>query len=261
MKKLFLLLALVLIVMSFAGCGDKKEETNSGEPVVIVDDNETPAPVENNEENGNPVIELDPYVANIPNEIIEFYEEKVRAINSGDMNAKALKYDLVFFDDNNTPELVVTLPGSRMILYTYDAGKVIYTQSEYEDEMGWPFGAGGNAGYEFCPRANLIQNLNSDHAGLIRYTTYFRLDPETHQLVEDKTLCTYHFNDKNNNNEIDEDEMEEYVEEGTKWFVGDKEVSKEEFDSELYYNAFVTLEGTKSFDEIIKALESLINVK
>ena len=182
MKKLFLLMALVLVVMCFAGCEDKKEESGS-EPYEIVDNGQTEVtPVDNTEEENLPK-ETDPYVANIPNEIIDFYKEKVEDINAGNVDGRELKYDLVFFDDNNTPELVVTETGYRMVLYTYDAGKVIYTQEEYEDEMGWPFGAGGNAGYEYAPRANTIRNYDADHAGLIRYITYYVLNENTHQLV------------------------------------------------------------------------------
>ncbi len=181
-KKILFLLAMIVLVVGLVACGDKKEPKNdaSGNPIATdkTSDKGKDKPVDN----------TNPYVANIPNEIIDFYKEKVEEVekkhrenqtqlleldpNTDISQLTNLKYDLVFFDDNNTPELVVTNPGMRTALYTYDAGKVIYTMEEGnpDDEYGWPFGVSGNAGYEYIPRGNVIRWYANDYAGLIRYT-------------------------------------------------------------------------------------------
>ncbi len=265
MKKVLIVLAVLvvigLMICAIVGCEDKTTPNTSGEPYEVIDNGEGEVTPEDNEEETVPP-ETDPYVANIPNEIIDFYKEKVEDINVADED-KRLRYDLVFFDDNNTPELVVSDPGYRMILYTYDAGKVIYTQEEYEDEMGWPLGAGGNAGYDYAPRANTIRNYDSDHAGLVRYITYYVLNENSHQLVSlyDEPLYEMFYEDKNNNLDVDEDEFDTYSEEATGYVFGETKISQEDFEAKLVSGDFVELVGTKTFDEMIKALDSLMNLK
>ncbi len=243
--------------------------TSSGE--VTPNENEEPKEEENNE----PVEEAkdyDPYTANIPNEILDFYKEKIDEIEQkhkedykklaevaddldySDLNN--LKYDLVFFNDDNIPELVVSQEGYRVTLYTYDAGKVVCAM---EDENGWPYGAGGNAGYEYVPRGNVIRNYNSDHAGLIRYTSFYKLDNLKLVNALEQSLYETHYEDKNGNNEVDEDEID-YIEEA-KYFYGDNEITAEEFEAKLISGEYEELVGTKSYEDIIARLNSLINEK
>ena len=245
--------------------GDVAVVSASGEEEI------TPAPV---------FKETDPYVANIPNEILDFYKEKIEAIEekhkaeqedlikeSPDYDVadlRNLKYDLVFFDDNNTPELVVTEEGYRTALYTYDAGKVIYAMQEEDsgDEYGWPYGAGGNHGYEYIPRENVLRNYDADYAGLVQYVSYYELNPETHHLVNKNEAALYetHYNDKNGNGEVDDDEWEPVVDEPT-YFYGDKKLTEEEWKGYMVEGEYTELVGTKSAESILKALEGLINEK
>ena len=126
---------------------------------------------------------------------------------------------------------------------------------------GWPFGVSGNAGYEYIPRGNVIKWNNNDYAGLIRYTSLYKLDEATHLLVNrlEDTLYEVHYNDKNGNGEVDEDEMD-YVEEAI-YHLGDKVITAEEFGSYLIPGDYEELAGTKSYSEMIAALDSLINQK
>jgi len=277
-KKILFLVAMVLVVVGLTACGEKEEVTYdaSGNPISVVKEDD------NKGKNTDKVVDsTDPYVANIPNEILDFYKTKVEEIEKKHRDTQTqlleldpstdisqltnLKYDLIFLNDDNIPELIVTNPGYYTALYTYDAGQVIYAMKDEvfpDDESGWGYGAGGNAGYEFIPKGNVVRNYDNDYAGLIRYTSIFELDKNTHQLVSklDKELYEAHFNDKNNNGKVDDDEMEEFIEEPT-YYYGDKKITAEEYASYVPNGAYDTLEGTKSYSEIISALDSLINQK
>ncbi len=283
-KKVLIIIAVVLVIAILAivclSLGNKPKEGTPGNANVsgeVVPDNSNSPEVKP----GQVYKELDPYVANIPNEILDFYKEKIEAIEEQHKNEQEqmlegnkdldvtslrnLKYDLVFFDDNNTPELVVTDEGYRTALYTYDAGKVIYTMAEdgiSGDETGWAFGAGGNAGYEYIPRENVLRNYNSEYSGLIRYVSFFELDPKTHQLVSkyDQPLYEGHYNDANANGKIDDDEMETFINE-PKYFYAEKQISSGDWAGYMIDGDYVELVGTKSADSILKALQSLMNEK
>lgn len=236
------------------------------------------------EEVVEPVVEekeMNPYVANVPNEIVDAYKEKAMALEQRNKDEQAeilkdnpdydltmlgkLNYDLIFFDDDDIPELVVTLPGYRTTLYTYRDGKVVNVMRESEtddDEYGWPFGAGGNHGYDYIPRGNTMKNENSDYAGMILYITYYELDSKDLKLAvkNDGTLYMGHFEDKNGNGEIDEEEAEKFVEETTLYRNG-KVITEEEWKTYQFEGAYEEMVGTKSYDDFMPLLNSLINMK
>ncbi len=275
-KKILFLVAMLMLVLALVACGEQNKPTTNASGDQIVS---------NEKENGNGINDeepTDPYVANIPNEIVDFYKEKVEEIekkykadqaqmleSDPDVDVSSLtnlKYDLVFLDDNNTPELVVTQDGVRTILYTYDAGKVIYTmkdgQNDDTDEYGWAFGIAGNVGYEFIPRKNIIRSYSNEMTGLKRYYMFNTLDNTDFQLKSkyDELLFEGHFDDKNNNGEIDEGEDAKFLEEPV-YYYGNKVITKEEFDSYLIEGDYEELAGTKSYADMIKALDLLINQK
>ena len=280
-KVIGILVAIILVIAIVIIClalGNKNGEVPTNPVVVINDSGEQEVKISRN-------VETDPYTANVPNEIFDFYLEKVNEIEKKHKEEQAklieenpdgielasltkLKYDLVFFDDNNIPEMVVTDTGHNTRLYTYDAGKVIYAMredgEESGEEYGWVFGAGGNQGYEFVPRANILRNINSDYAGLIRYYAFYKLDENEHRLVDkfDGVLCEYHFEDTNENGNVDEDEMENYVEDATAYYVGDKKVTAEEAKNYVVVSDdYEFLQGTKTAEDFIKLLQSLVNEK
>ena len=283
MKKFLILLAVivVLVIVILVVCADK-EQSGEKEKVVPISFEEKSGEEAKTPEPKKEYKETNPYVANIPNEILDFYKEKVEAIeekhkkeqeqllkenpNMNVTDLKNLKYDLVFFDDNNTPELVVTDEGLRTALYTYDAGEVIYAMKESsdgDDEYGWTFGAGGNHGYEYVPRENTLRNIDSDYAGLIRYYNFYELDEKTHQLVPINVgdLIENHFEDKNNNGKVDDDEMEPYFDEPTFYIVGTRRANKEDWEKNLIDGEYEELVGTKTAAELFALLDSLVNEK
>ena len=100
-----------------------------------------------------------------------------------------LGYDLIYFDEDDIPELVLGLSGYYVSMYTYHDGKV-YTLMDY-----WGYGAGGNGGYEYCPGKNSLRNFNADDAGAIVYTTYMTVNDQ-HSLELVVEIVTYNYFDE-----------------------------------------------------------------
>ncbi len=109
------------------------------------------------------------------------------------------KYNLIYFDDDDIPELVAGAQGYYVSLYTYCDGKVYPLMDQ------WAYGAMGNAGYEYSERKNSLRNYNADFAGAIYYATYMRMN-EQHVMEIVTQIETYNFDDVNGNGQPDEEE-------------------------------------------------------
>ena len=278
-KVIGIIVAIVVIIAIVVLCiclGNKNKEETTSNPVVVINESGE------KEETPSKVLETDPYVSNVPNEILDAYLKKVDEIekkHKDDMAARMeedsdldltslsmLKYDLVFFDEDDIPELVVTNTGYNTRLYTYDNGKVVYTMkddTEPDEELGWAYGAGGNHGYEFIPRGNTLGNYNADFAGLMLYTAFYKLD-EAHNLVNkfDGVLCECHFDDKNDNGTVDDDEMESYTDDVTAYYVNEKKITADEAKNYIVDSGdFEPLEATKVVEEFRNKLLNLVNEK
>lgn len=123
---------------------------------------------------------------------------ELEALTAGDTTE--IEYDLIYFNDDDIPELVAGVNGYYTSMYTYNDGK-IYTLMDC-----WSYGAGGNTGYEYSPKKNSLKNYNTDYAGLVLYTTYMAIsDQYSMDMVTE--IITYNFDDVNGNGSPDEDEM------------------------------------------------------
>lgn len=111
------------------------------------------------------------------------------------------EYNLIYFDDDDIPELVAGKNGYYTSLYTYRNGSV-YTLMDR-----WPYGAGGNHGYEYSEGKNSLRNYNTDYAGAILYTTYMAVRDQCTMDVFVQ-IVTYNFDDVNGNGVPDKDETE-----------------------------------------------------
>ncbi len=112
-----------------------------------------------------------------------------------------VEFDLIYFNEDETPELVAGVLGYYTSMFTYHDGKV-YTLMDR-----WAYGAGGNAGYEYCPGKNSLRNYDSDYAGAILYTSYMSIsDQFTMDLVVQIKTCN--FDDLNQNGFPDEEEQD-----------------------------------------------------
>ena len=129
-------------------------------------------------------------------------------------------FELVYFDDDDIPELVADYRGYFMNLYTYHDGEIYILMNQ------WGYGAGGNHGYEYCPRKGSVRNYDADYAGLILYTTYWELG-DGYQLDHVVSIKFLNFIDANGNGVPDGDESET-AGYGDKSYVDGVEISWEE---------------------------------
>lgn len=178
------------------------------------------------------------------------YQEAYRAISRlctmEDENAKDLKFNLIYFDDDEIPELVTGVNGYYMSLYTFQ------DKTAYRLMDDWGYGAMGNAGYEYSPRNNSLRNYNSDYAGAIVYTTYMTIGSQ-HSLETTAQIETFNFDDVNGNGMPDEEEYDSLGNYSVS-YLGDTEITNEEWDA---YEAgeYVFIETVMSLEELMAELE------
>ena len=73
-------------------------------------------------------------------------------------------YDLIYFNNDNIPELVVGKNGNWVSMYTYNTK----TKKACALMEQWGYGVMGNTGYSYVPKKNYLYNLNNDYAGAVR---------------------------------------------------------------------------------------------
>lgn len=178
---------------------------------------------------------------------IQEYIDKIRACEK---DAADLQYDLIYLDEDEIPELVVGQTGYDVSVYTFSSGK-LYTIIAH-----WPYGAMGNAGYEYIPKKNVIRNENADLAGAILYTSYDRVN-EDHEIESyyEKTLSSWAFRDINHNYAIDDNEP---ITEDRYYYYGDQEITAEEYEAYFMLGEYHWLQGSKDASEILAELEGMM---
>lgn len=176
------------------------------------------------------------------------YQEAYRAVSRlSDLEwSGSAEYDLIYFNEDDIPELAAGVEGYNVSLYTYRDGKIYMLMD------AWAYGAMGNAGYEYCPGKNSMRNYNSDYAGAIMYTTFMAIREGKMDVVVQ--IVTYNFDDSNGNGIPDEGEEESLGMYGVNYIDGEQ-VAYDVFDS---YEAgeYVFLVPSMSFEEFTAALDN-----
>lgn len=141
------------------------------------------------------------------------YQEAYAAVSRvHDLSGERREYNLIYFDEDDIPELVVGVSGYWMSLYTYNEGTVYCLANE------WGYGAFGNAGYEYVPRKNSLRNFDADNAGQIMNITYATINPE-HSMEEVVWI-----------QQVFSEEMNEDMEYDCTTYVNGEEVAEDEID-------------------------------
>lgn len=183
------------------------------------------------------------------------YMKVVKKMNKASKNEKTstyydgtYKYDLIYFNNDKIPELVVGVDGYWVSMYTYDKK----TNKVYTLMDQWSYGVGGNTGYSYIPKKNYLENWNSDYAGALRYVYTAKM--QNNKLVDrnKKSLSISYFNDKNGNGYPD---SEEYTNK-PQYYYGKKKVSAKKFNSYLKSGQKKMIQGTMSFSAMKKTLKS-----
>lgn len=175
----------------------------------------------------------------------EAYAAKVRLCAME--TTSEMTYDLIYVDEDDVPELAAGVDGYYVSLYTYKDGSV-YTLMDR-----WAYGAMGNSGYEYSPKNNNLRNYNTDHAGLILYTTYMTISEEqTLDILA--SIKTFNFDDANQNGYPDEEEMGSVGEYGVSYINGVEATDKEcqSYDAGEYEY----ISGEAGYEEFVEMLAS-----
>jgi len=226
MKKKILIMSVISIlsVLFLTGCDLGKKSTNNTE----------------SDSNNNTVtsekLEIDKEVKDDYLKIIEEYESD-----------SEIKYDLIYFNNDDIPDLVVDDVGYWVNLYLYNDGQV------YNPIEMWPYGAGGNHGYDYTEKSGAIINYNTDYAGAILTKTIYVLN-------DNFELDAYSYTDVGA--EISEDdEMYEQVMDSLEnyggYYLNDEKITEDEYNKKLENilpfiedKELKFLSGTKSASEI-----------
>lgn len=205
MKKLILMVLFLLLT----GCStsepinEPKEILSSGDNVTLTEKNEK-----------------------LDSEIVEAY---INIINSMENEGfeKELKYSLVYFDNDDIPELVVDLPDYWLTVCTFKDGEVV---NIIGDEEYLVYGVSGLVGYDYSPKKAVITSSSHDNERY-GYTSYYELN-EDGVITNSYTIQTIIFSE-------DESEIGKQKEEGDFIYTNIEECD------------FEALEGIKSAEEII----------
>ena len=117
------------------------------------------------------------------------------------------RYDLIYTDSDEIPELAVDLPGYAMTLFTYENGHTRCLMNR------WGYGAMGNHGYFWAPGSGIFYNSNADYAGAIVYETYMS-KRNAGELGTDYWVKNLYFNDLDGDGTPSQEELEssgEYI--------------------------------------------------
>ena len=174
-------------------------------------------------------------------------EDKAREKNSY-MDNDFYTYSLIYFNKDSIPELVVGLDGYWVSMYTYDKSK----KKVYNVMDKWGYGIGGNVGYSYLPKKNVLSNTDSDYAGAVYYTYYGKM--KNHKIVSrySKDIKVQYFNDKNNNGYPDEGEYTKTP----NYYYGNKKISKKKYDSYGFSGTYKTIKGSISYKKMKKKLNA-----
>ncbi len=181
----------------------------------------------------------------------DYKKAYAQIVKINNMSSDELKYDLIDADGDDTPELVIDLPGYNTSLYSYKNGHAECLMYK------WPYGAMGNSGYDYAPGKGIYYNSNSDYAGLIYHESYMS-GREGSEIETDYSVTNYCFKDTDGDGIPSEEEMQaagDYDVYDKKYYnetdekMTDEEIKKKIKQLESLQYEF--LGGTKDYDEII----------
>ena len=247
MKK-YILLFLVISILFLAGCSENVDNS-------VNKDNNVNENIEINEDK-NISPEQEDKVLGLNSEIVKEYLKIIEQYKNYEYATSEIKYDLIYFNNDDVLDLVVGEQGYWVSVYLYDNGQV------YNPVYEWPYGAMGNAGYDYIEKCGVILNYNSDYAGVIGTTAAFILNSNFEFDTLSATRLLDEFLDEND--EMYSDILNAYNEYGGFYYNVTK-ITEEEYNEKM--NMLLQnneaepnpLMATKLNLEILSLLEPVLN--
>lgn len=181
------------------------------------------------------------HVNNNSNKYAAAYIEKIHSF--GD----EYTYNLIYLNDDEIPELVVDYPGFYVSIFTWRDEALFTVMDDY------PYGTGGNMGYQYLPKESIILSTNNDMAGAIINDYYMTLSNEFEIIdLYDELPNVRYYKDKNGNKQIDENEISADT---PYYFYGDTEITEDEYLDYQIPGDYESIKGTFSVAEILSLLD------
>ena len=179
----------------------------------------------------------------------KYAEEYIKIIDevAAEYPDSNLTCDLIYFNNDDIPDLVIGVSGYWVSLYVYENGTV------YNPIDNWAYGAMGNTGYDYLEKKGAIFNYNSDYAGGIG-TTSIALYNSKHDFD--------YLAHRDKGADIDStdsmyEEIQKDLKETAGYYYNDKKISEQEFNNKVKelsvstdVRDYKTLDGSKTTEEV-----------
>lgn len=182
----------------------------------------------------------------------DFAREYMKIINriENECSENDIMCDLIYFNNDNIPDLLIENAGYWVSLYIYENGEIYNLIDE------WVYGDGGNSGYQYQEKKGTILNYSTDFAGAIISKNILILNLKNEF---DTLLVTQRgANGENINNK----EIDEALEAYGGHFYNNKKISEQEYNNKLKVFSidmdetnYKELNGNRSTIEVKKQLQ------
>lgn len=186
--------------------------------------------------------------------VAECKQAYLEIVNSLSEENSDVTFSLIFFDDDDTPELLAGVTGSYLSMYGYHDGKVVAIMDS------WPYGSAGNDGYSYVERRGIVYNVNTEYSGLIAYHKVGTLNTDSYEIEykEEDQLSVWNVGDTNGDGKLDQADAENMEEEYTgspTYKRGSKTISERDFDDIIRSYSLKYMVGELSHDDMATKLE------
>ena len=237
MKKLTAVTLSLCFVLGAVSCSAESEPSKAEETTVLTE-SETASEIMGEEVHVSETLkETESSASEAVN--TDYVEPYIRIIKAN--MADNTSFALIHINDDEIPELVISVEGFWVSLYTMVDGKLCTPMEQC------PYGVMGNTGYSYSPRKNVIRNDNTENAGAIRYETMMSMDDEG--VIEPVYVGTIKY--------LEEVDGEEQYLVDPYFYIDNKPVSRKEYEAIFTEDMQERLIiGNMTSDEIISALEN-----
>lgn len=184
-------------------------------------------------------------------------KEYIKIINKleKDYSENKITCDLIYFNNDDIPDLLISNSGFWVSLYIGGNGEVYNIVDE------WGYGAGGNFGYKYQEKNGAILNYNSDFAGAISTKSISILNSKN--KFDKLSVTQKGITDEN----TDYDEVNKALKEYGGYFYNDQKISEQEYNNKLKEffidfdeNNFKELSGDRTTADVKKQLQQLSDI-
>ena len=185
----------------------------------------------------------------------EYAKEYIKIIDNieKDKDYDDITCDLIYFNNDNIPDLVIGNPGYWVSLYIYEDGNV------YNLIDDWAYGIMGNAGYSYIEKKGIVLNHNSDFAGAISIDSILILNSKN----EFDGLCNISKGADIEKTDPMYEDVQKTLAETEGYSYNGETISEQEYNDKLKelsinpndYSASKILEGSQTTAELKKQLQ------